>query len=165
MFNWCSHCLSHSFSFTAHQVRTSLRACVSRQKSPMGAFSCQRFIPATAATSDTTARRRPTSSALMLGAPAQVARLGREGRSEVNLMRCMLISASRFLQVPFMPLASVQRLTWALAAMGPVLSRSVVPTRRLLPPCPLTLSLLQTASQWRLRWRRSTVGARGPRWW
>lgn len=156
-------CPPHSSSLTAHQGRTFLRVCVSHRRSPMGAFTCLRFTPGTVATSNTTALRRPTSSARMSGAPAQVASLGRGGRAEANLMRCTATSASRSPRVPSTPLAFGRALTWALAAMGPVLSKSAVPTQRRLPPCPLTLFPPQTASQWRQPWRRSTVGARGPR--
>lgn len=153
----------HSSSLIAHQARTSLRVCVSHQRSPTGAFTCPRSTRGTAATSNTTAPHRPTSSALMLEAPAQVASLGRGGRSEGNLMRCTVTSASRSPQVPSTPLAFGRPRTWALAGMGPVLSRSAVPTTRPPPPCPLTLSLPQTVSRWKQPWRRSTAGARGPR--
>ena len=148
---------------TAHQARTSLRVCVIRQKSPTGAFTCQRFTPGTVATSNTTARHRLTFSAQMLEALAQVASLGRGGRSEVNPRRCTATLASSSPQVPSMPLAYGRALTWAPAAMGQVLSKSAVPTQRGLPPCPLNLSRPQTASQWRQPWKRSTAGAHGPR--
>lgn len=156
-------CTPHSSSLTAHQARTSLRVCVSHQRSPVDAFICPRYTRGTAATSNTTARHRLKSSALMLEAPAQVASLGREGKSEGNLMKCTVTSASHSPQVPSMPQAYGRVLTWALAAMGPVLSKSAVPTQRHLPPCPLTLSLHQAASRWRQPWKRSTAGAHGPR--
>lgn len=156
-------CPPHSSSLTAHQARTSLRVCVSHQKSPMGAFTCPRFTHGTVATSNTTARHRLTSIVLMLAAPAQVASLGRGGRSEVNPMMFTVTSASRSPQVPCTPLAFGRPLTWALVAMVPVLSKSAVPTQRHLTPCPSTLSHPQTALQWRRPWRRSTVGAHGPR--
>lgn len=160
-----SSVLLHSSSRTAHQARTSLKAFVSHRRSPTGAFTCLRYTHGTAATSNTTARHRPTSSAPMSAAPAQVASPEREGRSEVNLMKCTVTSASRSLLFPSMPQASDLPLTWALVAMGLVLSKSAVPTRRRLPPCPLTLSLPQTACQWRLPWKRSTAVALGLRWW
>lgn len=156
-------CTPHSSSLTAHQGRTYLRVCVSHQRSPTVAFICLRYTRGTAATSNTTARHRLISSALMLEAPAQVASLGREGRSEGNLMKCTVTSANRSPQVPSMPQAYGRVLTWALAAMVPVLSKSAFPTQRHLPPCPLTLSLRQAASRWRQPWKRSTVGAHGPK--
>lgn len=156
-------CPPHSSSLTAHQARTSSRVCASRRRSKTGALTCPRFTRGTAATSNTTARHRLTSSAPTLEAPAQVASPGRGGRPEVNLTRCTATSASPFPQVPSTPPACGRPLTWAPVAMGPALSKSAVPTQRRLPPCPLTLSLPQTASRWRQPWRRSTVGARGPR--
>lgn len=57
-----------SSSLTAHRARTSLRVCVTHQRSPTGAFTCQRFTPGTVATSNTTAQHRLISSALTLEA-------------------------------------------------------------------------------------------------
>ena len=97
--------------------------------------TCQRSTPGTVATSNTTAQRRLTSSALTSAALAQGASPGRGGRSEVNLMRCTATWAGRFPSVPSTPLASDLRLTWAPAAMAPVLSRSAAHTQRHLPLC------------------------------
>lgn len=151
-----------SFSRTAHRVRTFLRVCASHQRSQTGAFTCQRFT-GTVAISNTTARHRLTFSAPMLEVLARAAFPGRGERSEVNLMTCMVTSASPSPQVPSTPPAFGRPQTWETAGMGPALFKSAAPTQKDLPPCPLNQFLPQTASAWRHPWRRSTAGARGQR--
>lgn len=158
------HCSLYSFSLTAHQARTFLRVCVSHQRSQTGAFTCRRFTPGIVGISNTTARHRRTFSAQMLEALAQAAFLGRGERSEVNLMTCMVTSAGPSPQDPSMPPAFGHLQTWEMAGMGPVLSKSAVPTQKHLPLCPLSQFHLQTPSPWMQPWRRSTVAAHGQKW-
>lgn len=149
----------HSSFLIAHQARTFLRVCATRRKSLTDASICQTYTRATAATSNTTARHRQTSSARMLGAAAQAASLETGERAGLNRRTC----TSHSPRAPSMPRACGRPQTWAWDAMGPAHFRSAAPTQKRLPPCPLSLSAPQIASRWRTPWKRSTAGAPGPR--